>query len=172
MSASDTDANVLSSAYLSPDGLRLVLVVINTSATASSFMNLSLGTFSVGRSSVYQTAGTNTYAGTNTFLSLGSLASPQTLPPQSMTTVVLDKFVAVGPATNPLPARSATNIAFNSALGWTPGSNAVTHAVYLGVNSNAVAQATPVSPQFLGFVTNASFYPPLYGSDVVFLARG
>jgi hypothetical protein len=168
VSASDTDANVLSSAYLSPDGLRLVLVFINTSATASSFMNLSLGTFSVGSSSVYQTAGTNTYAGTNTFLSLGSLASPQTLPPQSVTTVVLDKFVAVGAAANPLPAPNATNIAFSAPLSWTPGSNAVTHAVYLGVNSNAVAQATPTSPQFLGFVTNASFYPPLFGGTSYF----
>jgi O-glycosyl hydrolase len=91
VSASDNDRNVRSSAYLSPDGLRLVVVLINTNATASSVMNFCFGTFNVGKSSVYQTAGTNTYAGTNTFLSLGSLTNSQALPPLSLTTIVLDQ---------------------------------------------------------------------------------
>lgn len=91
VSAGDNDTNVRPSAFLSPNGLRLVVVLINTSATASSAMNFNFGTFNFGKSSVYQTAGTNTYAGTNAFSSLGSLTNPQTLPPLSLTTVVLDQ---------------------------------------------------------------------------------
>jgi O-glycosyl hydrolase len=93
VSASASDGNVRSSAFLSPDGSRLVVVLINTNAAASSAMTLNFGAFNAGKSSVYQTAGTNTYAGTNTFLSLGSLTNPQTLPPLSLTTVVLDQVV-------------------------------------------------------------------------------
>lgn len=91
VSATDSDSNVRSSAFLSPDGSRLVVVLINTNASASSAMTLNFGAFNSGKSSVYQTAGTNTYAGTNTFLSLGSLVGPQILPPLSLTTVVLDQ---------------------------------------------------------------------------------
>jgi glucuronoarabinoxylan endo-1,4-beta-xylanase len=157
VSATDTDGNVLSSAYLSPDGLRLVAVLINTSATASSAMEFNLGTFNFGRSSVYQTAGTNTVACTNTFLSLGSLASPQTLPPQSVTTVVLDKIITVGAASNPSPVGGSAGVSLNSTLIWTPGSNAVTHAVYFGTSSNAVANATPSSPEFQGVAWTNQF---------------
>jgi O-glycosyl hydrolase len=168
VSASDSDPNVRSSAYLSPDGLRLVVVLINTNATASSTMNFNFGTFNVGNSSVYQTAGTNTYAGTNTFLPLGSLTSPQVLPPLSLTTVVLNENLHVGPATNPSPAQGATGVALSAPLSWTPGSNAESHAVYLGVNSNAVAQATPASPQFLGIMTNTNFFAPLNGGTACY----
>ena len=157
VSATDNDSNVSSSAYLSPDGLRLVVVLINSSATASSSMYFNFGTFSAGKSSVYQTAGTNTVACTNTFLSLGSLTSPQALPPQSVTTVVLDQNVYVGAATNPSPTNGASAISLSSTLGWTPGSNAVTHAVYLGTSSNAVANATPASPEFQGVAWTNNF---------------
>ena len=157
VSVTDNDINVRSSAYLSPEGLRLVVVLINTNATVSSAKNFNFGPFDVGRSSVYQTAGTNTVAGTNTFLSLGALTNSQVLPPLSLTTVVLDRNVTVGPATNPSPIDGATNIPFGSPLSWTPGSNALTHAVYLGVNSNAVAQATTASPEFQGIVSTTNF---------------
>jgi Concanavalin A-like lectin/glucanases superfamily/Glycosyl hydrolase family 30 beta sandwich domain len=168
VSASDNDNNVRTSAFLSPDNLRLVVVLINTNATVSSAMNFSFGTFSVGKSSIYQTAGTNTYAGTNTFLSLGALTNSQVLPPLSLTTVVLDQNVYVGPATNPLPANGASGVAWNSPLSWTPGSNALAHAVFLGVSSNAVAQATSASPQFLGILTTNTFYPALAGGTTNF----
>ena len=168
VSATDNDNNVSSSAYLSPDKLRLVVVLINTNATASSAMNFNFGIFSVGKSSVYQTAGDNTYAGTNTFRSLGALTNAQALPPRSITTVVLDQNVYVGPAINPSPANGAANVALSSALGWTPGSNALAHAVYLGVDSSAVAQATPASPQFLGLVNTTNLYPPLVGGTTYF----
>jgi glucuronoarabinoxylan endo-1,4-beta-xylanase len=168
VSATDNDPNVRSSAFLSPDNLRLVVVLINTNATTASTMTFNFGIFSVGSSSVYQTAGTNTYAGTNTFLSLGALTNPLALPPLSITTVVLNQNVNVGPASNPSPANGASGVALNSALSWTPGSNAVAHAVYLGVNSNAVAQATTASPQFLGVVTTTNFYPPLVGGTTYY----
>jgi O-glycosyl hydrolase len=168
VSATDNDNNVRTSAFLSPDGLRLVVVLINTNATASSAMNLNFGTFSVGKSSVYQTAGTNTYAGTNTFLALGALTNSQLLPPTSVTTVVLDKNVHVDPATNPSPANGASGVALSSPLSWTPGSNAVSHAVYLGVDSNSVVQATPTSPQLWGILTTTNFYPPLAGGATIF----
>ncbi len=168
VSAGDNDSNVRSSAYLSPDGLRLVVVLINTNAAASSSMNFNFGIFPVGKSSVYQTAGTNTYAGTNTFLPLGPLANALVLPPLSLTTVVLDQNVFVGQASNPSPTNGATGVALSSALSWTPGSNALAHAVYLGIDSNAVAQATTASPQFLGVMTTTNFYPPRAGGTTYF----
>jgi len=162
VSASDNDSNVRSSAYLSPDGLRLVVVLINTNASASSAMTLNSGTFNVGKSSVYQTAGTNTYAGTNTFLSLGSLTNSQVLPPLSLTTVVLDETnVAVGAASNPVPAIGAAGVALNATLSWTAGSNALGHALYLGINSNIVAQDTSSAPEFQGVLTMTNFSPSL-----------
>jgi len=153
--ATNTDTNVRTSAFLSPDNLRLVVVLINTNATVSSAMNFNFGTFSAGKSSVYQTAGTNK------FQSLGLLTNPQALPPLSLTTLVLDQPVNVGAATDPLPASGATGIPFTATLGWTPGSNAVAHAIFLGTDTNAVALATTSSPQFLGVITNNSFSPAL-----------
>jgi O-glycosyl hydrolase len=162
VSASDNDNNVRTSAFLSPDNLRLVVVLINTNATVSSAMNFNFGTFSVGQSSVYQTAGTNTYAGTNTFLALGALTNSQALPPLSITTVVLDATnVVVGAASNPTPTNGSVGVAFNATLSWTAGSNALGHAVYLGLNSNAVAQATTSSPEFQGVVSTTNFTPAL-----------
>jgi glucuronoarabinoxylan endo-1,4-beta-xylanase len=155
VSATATDTNVLTSAFLSPDNLRLVVVLINTNAGVSSAMTLNPGTFSVGKSSVYQTVGTNT------FQSLGSLTNSQALPPLSLTTVVLDQNVSVGAATNPSPANNTSSIALNSSLSWTPGSNALTHAVYLGINSNIVAQATTGSQEFQGVLTATNFSPSL-----------
>ena len=85
VSASDDDSNVRVSAFLAPGNLRLVVVLINTNATASSAMNFNFGAFGSGKTSVYQTDGTNT------FQSLGSLTNSQALPPLSLTTVVLDQ---------------------------------------------------------------------------------
>ena len=155
VSATGTDSNVRGSAFVSPDGLRLVVVLINTNATVSSAMGLNFVSFPFFSSGVYQTAGTNY------FQALGPVGSQVVLPPRSLTTVVLDKFVAVGAASNPAPANGATSVPFSLALGWTPGSNAVSHAIYLGTDSNTVAQATTLSPQFLGVFTNNSFSPAL-----------
>lgn len=171
ISATDTDNNIRSSAYLSPNGLRLVVVLINTNTTASAAMNFSLGTFSVGTSSVYQTAGTNTYAGTNTFLALGAWTNGQVLPPLSVTTVVLNgslSNILAGPAGNPAPANNLTGVPVNAGLRWTPGSNALAHAVYLGLNSNTVAQATTTAPVFQGLLTATNFSPLLAAGSTYF----
>jgi glucuronoarabinoxylan endo-1,4-beta-xylanase len=140
VSASDNDPNVRSSAYLSPDGSRLVVVLINTNTAASSMMNFSFGTFNFGTSSVYQTAGTNTYAGTNTFLSLGSLTHAQTLPPLSLTTVVLDQ----GP---PIVAAMAGS---NLTLSWPLASTGfILQSCTNLASANWVAVSSPV-PQTVG----------------------
>jgi len=149
--ATDSDTNVLISAYISPDNLRLVAVLINTSASVPSIMTVNYGSFAAGRSSVYQTVGTNTWQ------PLGALTSSETLPPSSLTTIVLDKIVTVGAASNPSPTNGASGISLSSTSSWTPGNNAVTHAVYLGASSNAVANATPASPEFQGVVWTNSY---------------
>jgi hypothetical protein len=153
VSITDDDASVLTSAFLSSDGLRLVVVLINTNASVSSAMTLNPGTFNAGKSGVYQTVGTNT------FQSLGSLTNSQFLPPLSLTTVVLDRMVNVGAAANPSPANGAASVALGTALAWTPGSNVLLHALYFGINSNAVVQATGASPEFQGWLTVTNFTP-------------
>jgi glucuronoarabinoxylan endo-1,4-beta-xylanase len=155
VSVIDTDNNVLSSAYLSPDNLRLVVVLINTNASASSAMTFNFGTFSVGKSSVYQTYGTNL------FQSLGTVTNSQALPPLSLTTVVLDQFIDVGAATNPIPVNNSSGVVINTTLTWAPGNNALTHALYLGVSSNIVAQASPGAPEFQGILTTTNLSPAL-----------
>ena len=154
--AACTDSNVLTSAYLSSDGLRLVVVFINRNPGTST-NTVNFGSFPYYNSSVYQTAGTNY------FQSLGAVSSQLILPASSLTTVVLDAYVAVGPAANPSPANGETNVALNAALSWSPGNNALTHAVYLGMNSNAVVQATTSSPEFRGLLPTNSSYPALFG---------
>ena len=161
VAATSSDANVLASAYLSPDGLRLVAVLINRNASSST-ANVTFGSFPYFSSNVYQTAGTNH------FQSLGPVGSQLYLPALSLTTVVLDKFVAVGSADNPSPTNGESEVSLNSALTWAPGSNAVMNAIYLGINSNAVAQATPDSPEFRRVQTDTYFNPALFGSTAYY----
>jgi len=139
VSASDTDKNVRSSAFLSPDDSRLVVVLINTNATVASAMNFSFGTFNAGKSSVYQTAGTNTYAGANTFLALGSLTNLQVLPPLSLTTVVLDRR----------PALFMVPTATNLTLLWPLGSAGYTLQSCTNLMSGNWAAVSP-APQTVG----------------------
>lgn len=162
IAASSPDANVKMSAYLTADNLRLVAVFINRN-TNSATMDLNFAAFPFVNSGVYQTAGTNK------FQSLGAAGSQLTLPPESLTTVVLDKYVNVGPASNPMPADGAVNVALSSALNWTAGSNAVLHAVYVGNSSNAVFSATPAAAEFKGYATNNTFTSAvLYGGATYF----
>ncbi|HEX7652197.1 MAG TPA: hypothetical protein VF607_01745, partial [Verrucomicrobiae bacterium] len=55
VSATNADANARCTAFLSPDGLRLVAVFINTNAALPSALNLNVSGFAAARSSVYQT---------------------------------------------------------------------------------------------------------------------
>jgi glucuronoarabinoxylan endo-1,4-beta-xylanase len=161
VSATGSATNVLTSAYLSPDGLRLVVVFINRNPSTST-NNLNSGSFPYFYSSVYQTAGTNY------FQSLGSVGSQLALPAKSLTTVVLDKFVAVGSAVNPSPTNHEAGVSLSAVLSWTPGSNAMAHAVYLGTSSNSVVQATRAAPEFRGVLTNNSFIPALFGGTTYY----
>jgi len=166
VAATSSDTNVLASAYLSPDGLRLVSVFINKSTSASSTLATNFGSFPFFQSSVYQTAGTNYY-----FLPLGTIGSQLTLPASSLTTVVLDKFVAVGAAGDPSPANGETAVALDANLSWTPGDNALSHALYLGSDSNAVATATPASPEFQGILSNNAFAPAALAGNAAYYWR-
>jgi O-glycosyl hydrolase len=161
VAASWYDTNVLTSAFLSPDGTRLAAVFINRNASTAS-VSVVANAFPVLTSAVYQTAGTNNWQ------SLGAAGAQVDLPPSSLTTVVLEKFVALGSASNPSPNVSATNVPVNIVLNWTPGSNALTHTLYLGTSSNGVAQATTTSPEFRGTLSNNFFNASLFGNTTYF----
>ena len=53
-------------------------------------------------------------------------------------------------------------------MSWTPGSNALTHALYLGVSSNSVARATVTSSECCGILTNSSHSPALFGGTTYY----
>lgn len=162
IAASSGDANVRVSAYVTADNLRLVAVFINRSTNTTSTVDLNFASFPFVNSAVYQTAGANK------FQMLGPAGSQLTMPPESLTTVVLDKFVNVGAASNPAPVPGATSVALNANLSWSPGSNALTRVLYLGTSSNAVAQATVTAPEFRGILTNTIFTPALFGGATYF----
>ena len=162
IAATCSDANIRVSAYLTPGNLRLVGVFINRGTSAPATVDLNFASFPLVTSSVFQTAGTNQ------FQALGPAGAQLTLPPQSLTTVVLERFVSLGLASNPSPAHNATGVGFGAILSWLPGSNAISHAVYLGTSSNVVAQATPASPEFKGNLTTNSLAAALSGGTIYF----
>ncbi|HET7624136.1 MAG TPA: LamG-like jellyroll fold domain-containing protein [Verrucomicrobiae bacterium] len=161
VSATCNNAHILVSAYLSPDDLRLVAVFINRDSGQAT-ADVNFGSFPFFHSSIYQTADTNH------FQPLGPVSSQLNLPALSLTTVVLDKLVAVGQANSPFPTNGTAPAAFNATMSWTPGSNAVTHALYLGIDSNSVAQATPASSEFMGILSTNAFAPALSGNTTYF----
>jgi O-Glycosyl hydrolase len=165
VSATSSDTKVLTSAYLSPDALRLVVLLINTSTNSTSAAAANFGAFSYFASAVYQTT-----AG-NYFQPLGGVGSQIILPPSSLTTVVLDKFVAVGAASNPSPTNAQSNVALDSTLSWSSGSNALSHALYLGTDSNAVFIATIASPEFQAVLSTNSFTPLVLAGNTSYFWR-
>jgi glucuronoarabinoxylan endo-1,4-beta-xylanase len=84
--ASTSNDEVKISAYLSPKGDKLAVVLINASATAANSVKLKLGDFDHGQSSVYRTTFPNT---PERFASLGTLGADNSisLPPHSIVTV-------------------------------------------------------------------------------------
>jgi glucuronoarabinoxylan endo-1,4-beta-xylanase len=165
-----SDRNIRLSAYLSPEGNKLVAVMINTNSSASA-VSLTANGFSVANSAVYQTVGTN--AQTSQFASLGTAPANLTwsLPGYSLTTVVLDAPVVAGPPTNPTPTNGAFNVALTPALSWTAGTNATSHQVYFGCSSNAVSVATISSPEFKTTATSATYAPGAQTSTARFYWR-
>jgi autotransporter-associated beta strand protein len=77
----------------------------------------------------------------------------------------------VGVASNPNPANGATDIATNPTLTWQAGDYAVSHRIYFGANSNAVAVATTNSPEFKGTLEAGSYAPGTLASSGRFFWR-
>jgi glucuronoarabinoxylan endo-1,4-beta-xylanase len=152
VSATNTDNNVRLTGWLSPDSSRLVVVLINTNKTTASAMNFNFGTFSAGQSSVYQTAGTSY------FQSLGALTNNEALPPQSITTVVLDKLI--------IPLVSAQMSGTNLIVSW-PATNSG-FAIQYTANpaSGTWSPITSPLPQVVG--TNYQLTLPLTNSTLYF----
>jgi hypothetical protein len=80
--------------------------------------------------------------------------------------------LSVGFVSAPSPANGATNIAWTPQLSWLPGSNAVTHAVFVGTSSNAVAQATFASPEYQGTSATTNFSPAALNRRTTYFWRG
>jgi hypothetical protein len=87
------------------------------------------------------------------------------------TLVVLYIAPSVGPASNPNPANGAGNVAVNPVLSWTKGTNAISHEIYLGANSNAVAIATTHSAEFKGTLSVTNYFPGVLASSGRFFWR-
>ena len=60
-------------------------------------------------------------------------------------------------AIEPLPANDNEHWPNENALTWKPGRQIVSHQLYFGTDSNAVATATPVSPEFKGNLVQPAF---------------
>ena len=59
-------------------------------------------------------------------------------------------FTTPGAVGNPQPANGATNVQMTANLGWTPADNASSHELYFGTERDAVKNATPASPEYIG----------------------
>ncbi len=65
-------------------------------------------------------------------------------------------------AIKPSPANDDEHFPNGLPLTWTPPAGATAHALYLGTDEGAVAEATPSSPEFKGRLTSARYaLPPL-----------
>jgi len=87
------------------------------------------------------------------------------LPASTNRSLILNGFEidTVNPRTKaikPLPANDDEHWPNESALTWTAPSSATGHQLYFGTDSNAVAAATPASPEFKGNLTSSSYPLP------------
>jgi glucuronoarabinoxylan endo-1,4-beta-xylanase len=156
VTASSTDPTVLASAFLSPDGLRLVSVLINTSSSLAFSEAVNSGPFAFTSSSVYQTAGANY------FQSLGPLGTQLVLPPSSLTTLVMDKQVSS--MENPLLTLGATTT--NITLAWPLAYSGYSVQSRTNLLLGNWLNVTSPTPQSVGQQWQVSF--PLTGTSPVF----
>ena len=152
VSATNNDANVRLTGWVSPDNSRLVLVLINTNQSSSSSMSFNVGAFNGGQTSVYQTWDTNY------FKSLGALTNGQVLPPQSVTTVVVDQ-------TSVVPTVRIQASGSNLILSWPASNFGLVLQFTTDISSGVWSPVGPPSPQIIGTnyqltvpSTNASLY--------------
>lgn len=77
-----------------------------------------------------------------------------------------------GQILGPNPVDNATNVAVNTKLTWTAGSNATSHDVYLGTSETAVTNATDSdAANFKGNQTTTSFDPGGLAANTTFFWR-
>jgi hypothetical protein len=74
-------------------------------------------------------------------------------------------------AIKPAPANDDEHWPNESPLTWTPAADAVSHELYLGTDSNAVAMATTASPEFKGKLKSAAFPLPRLGHGTNYFWR-
>ena len=74
-------------------------------------------------------------------------------------------------AFNPNPADGAANIDPNVIFSWSPGKNALSHDVYLGLDYNDVNNATPDSNEYMGNFDVNSFDPNGLAIDTTYYWR-
>lgn len=70
-------------------------------------------------------------------------------------------FTTPGAVGNPQPANGAADVQMSTTLSWTPADNAASHELYFGTDVDAVKNATPNSPEYIGPRTLGaeSYYP-------------
>ena len=138
VAATCNNSNVRVSAFVTPDNLRLVAVLINRSASPLA-VDLNFGSFPFNTSSVYQTAGTNK------FQPLGPVGSQLMLPAESLTTVVLDDLVS---SESPLLNVSATPTSLT--LIWPLASAGFTLQSHTNLVTGNWVDVTSPAPQIIG----------------------
>jgi autotransporter-associated beta strand protein len=112
------------------------------------------------------------YTGGFTSITLPALTSGLVWQNDLATTGTLTVAVLpVGPATNPVPAGSATDVPLDITLSWTAGANAVSHAIYFGTDATAVANATPASPEYQGSQPTTTWQPAALAGGTTYFWR-
>ncbi|MHC4330436.1 MAG: hypothetical protein ACYSWW_20205, partial [Planctomycetota bacterium] len=59
-------------------------------------------------------------------------------------------FTTTGAVGNPQPANGAIDVSMIATLSWTPADNAASSELYFGTEADAVKNATPASPEYMG----------------------
>jgi len=77
-----------------------------------------------------------------------------------LSTFTLTPPVRLPKASSPSPANNATNVALNPTLGWLPGIDATSHAVYFGTDSSGVliTNTTEVSVALTNLLADTVYY--------------
>ena len=70
-------------------------------------------------------------------------------------------FTTPGAVGNPQPSNGSADVQMSATLSWTPADNAASHELYFGTDADAVKNATPNSPEYIGPRTlGAESYDP------------
>ena len=142
----------------SSDGA-LTIMVINKQLTAGARPTINLTNFThAGSAQVWQLTAANTIVRLSDLSFTGSTIT-NNLPAQSITLFILPAAMVVGRASSPNPSHYSTNVAVDTRLSWTAGTNATSHLVFFGATSNAVVNATTNSPEFKGILASCNYTP-------------